>query len=98
MRGRRTNLHDSHRHNGNCFEKSYNCHKCGKGELCDVCHKHEQPRGDCYECDPCFFCRSVEKDESRANLLKKLKDLKAILKGFHDELGQLESELEPKHG
>lgn len=30
----------------------YNCKKCGVGNLCDVDHLHQVPRGSCDECPP----------------------------------------------
>jgi hypothetical protein len=48
-----------HNHSGNCFRKSYVCHVCIP-EYCDVCHDHDQPRGECSECEPCeaLGCRA----------------------------------------
>ena len=52
------------RHNrlGNCWNeaKVYACRKCGKGNLCDVCHKHDMPRGCCHLCEPCATCIDEE--------------------------------------
>jgi len=31
-------------------EATFNCAKCGRHELCDVCHTHDEVRGDCSEC------------------------------------------------
>lgn len=28
----------------------YNCRECGVDNLCDVCHEHDMPRGDCDKC------------------------------------------------
>lgn len=47
---------DPHSHNGNCFEGAHNCEDCGVGNLCDVCHIHDEPRGNCIYCSPCFEC------------------------------------------
>jgi hypothetical protein len=44
-----------HNLQGNCWHTPYSCAKCG-GELCDVCHKHDEPRGECTECPPCKGC------------------------------------------
>ena len=30
----------------------YHCKECGEGVLCDVCHRHQMPRGSCEECPP----------------------------------------------
>jgi hypothetical protein len=46
----------SHDHKGNCFDKSYECPDCTAGTLCDVCHAHEQPRGECDDCPDCPEC------------------------------------------
>ncbi len=49
-----------HNHLGNCWDetKVYACRRCGKGNLCDVCHKHDVPRGSCFTCLACpaFSC------------------------------------------
>lgn len=43
---------------GNCWELAYKCRKdgCTPDTLCDVCHKHSEPRGDCSECPRCEAC------------------------------------------
>lgn len=28
----------------------FHCSVCGEGEMCDVCHLHDEPRGRCTEC------------------------------------------------
>lgn len=40
--------------NGNSWDEKvvYACKECGIGNLCDVCHRHEMPRGECDECPP----------------------------------------------
>ena len=55
----------SHVKGGNCWHKSvvYNCRECGDGVLCDACHRHGEPRGDCSMCDPCFVCANEEPGE-----------------------------------
>ena len=47
-----------HTRNGNCFALAYKCTRrgCTVGTLCDVCHLHEAPRGDCDECVGCQAC------------------------------------------
>jgi hypothetical protein len=50
----------THTKTGNCFLKAYECRACGKGNYCDVCHKHECPRGDCEECDKCLACQAAD--------------------------------------
>lgn len=42
---------------GNCWDpkRIHDCKRCG-GELCDVCHKHDEPRGSCSVCPPCPKC------------------------------------------
>lgn len=47
----------SHNHRGNCLIDAHECTACGWGAVCDVCHDHEQPRGQCEECEPCLPCR-----------------------------------------
>jgi hypothetical protein len=41
---------------GNCWAKAHGCKHCGDA-LCDVCHTHEEPRGECGVCQPCPACR-----------------------------------------
>jgi hypothetical protein len=54
---RQLKLFPRHNHSGNCWQKAYECKKgCGKGNLCDVCHMHDNPRGECDECPPCEAC------------------------------------------
>lgn len=42
------------KHTGNCWveEAAFGCRKCGRENMCDVCHLHDQPRGECEECPP----------------------------------------------
>ena len=47
---------DTHKHNGNCWHDARRCEECGVGNLCDVCHDHDEPRGDCAKCEPCTDC------------------------------------------
>ena len=51
---------DRHTHDGNCWVESYGCRACGIGILCDVCHDHDEPRGECSECEPCVACKNAE--------------------------------------
>lgn len=48
---------------GNCWRKGrvYNCPHCGVGNLCDVCHQHDEPRGECEQCPSCPACDSESK-------------------------------------
>jgi len=50
-----------HNFNGNCWARVavYLCKICGEGNLCDVCHKHNEPRGTCLECPTCLACRDT---------------------------------------
>lgn len=45
------NVHFS---NGNSWDPKviYACKECGLGVMCDVCHRHGEPRGSCDECPP----------------------------------------------
>jgi len=54
-----------HTFGGNCrqVDMVYLCKACGIGNLCDVCHKHDEPRGDCDKCQPCPTCEASEIDE-----------------------------------
>ena len=46
----------AHTKGGNCWSpEAIDCEQCG-GNPCDVCHAHEQPRGECEECVPCGAC------------------------------------------
>lgn len=45
-----------HNHDGNCCDNTNSCTECGDGNLCDVCHKHHEARGDCDRCQPCKAC------------------------------------------
>jgi hypothetical protein len=49
-----------HTKSGNCFAGAYSCTTdgCRKGTLCDVCHEHSMPRGECDECPTCRACES----------------------------------------
>ncbi len=44
---------------GNCWDINRHCPECGDGQ-CDVCHEHEQPRGECDECPQCPECDAPE--------------------------------------
>jgi hypothetical protein len=48
----------AHTASGNCWKRPdpYECRYCGKGNLCDVCHLHDEPRGECSECKRCKAC------------------------------------------
>ena len=46
-----------HNNLGNCWNKAYKCKECGQGNLCDVCHLHDSPRGECDECIVCLICK-----------------------------------------
>lgn len=43
---------------GNCWhnEPVYECKTCGTDAICDVCHLHDEPRGECSECPACPLC------------------------------------------
>lgn len=45
-----------HDRKGNCWEGAYECPICGDDVLCDVCHQHDEPRGECPECPECPAC------------------------------------------
>lgn len=53
-----------HKHSGNCWDTYlvYSCKECGHDNLCDVCHEHELPRGECDECERCQECDDEETD------------------------------------
>jgi hypothetical protein len=45
-----------HLRNGNCFDRIFSCLKCGRLAVCDVCHLHDEPRGECEICPRCEKC------------------------------------------
>ena len=46
----------AHTNGGNCWSpEAIDCEQCG-GNTCDICHAHEQLRGECEECVPCGAC------------------------------------------
>jgi len=45
-----------HTGTGNCWLRAFRCGECGKGKLCDACHEHDSPRGECPKCPPCRAC------------------------------------------
>lgn len=55
MNGKRRRKYERHDHLGNCTHGIV-CDQRGLGNFCDVCHEHEQPRGDCEECPMCIAC------------------------------------------
>lgn len=62
-----------HNHLGNCWEDSRSCLECGCENLCDTCHEHDQPRGECVECQPCDAC-DLERLNARAFSLQPYDD------------------------
>jgi len=53
-----------HTNSGNCWKFSKKCKECGEEVLCDVCHEHSLPRGDCDECPRCLLCDDPELENS----------------------------------
>jgi hypothetical protein len=53
-----------HNKKGNCWDNAYRCSAigCRRGELCDVCHRHDEPRGRCTEGPRCKTCDAEESD------------------------------------
>lgn len=53
---------NGHDNKGNCWNRDsvYDCSECGFGNLCDACHDHDEPRGECSECPPCSTCEVEE--------------------------------------
>lgn len=49
---------EKHSKQGNCWANGvvYTCPECGLANLCDVCHEHDEPRGECSECEDCAAC------------------------------------------
>ena len=58
--GRAKGLTRQHVRSGNCSANVYNCRACGTETVCDVCHKHDEPRGECSVCPPCPGCTALE--------------------------------------
>ena len=63
----------NHTNTGNCWDNAYSCpgYKeglCIEGELCDVCHDHDAPRGDCSQCPKCEKCALPSKGETQPKL------------------------------
>lgn len=56
----------AHNKKGNCWSRDayLKCRKmgCRPGEMCDVCHLHDEPRGECSECDTCAGCEDERKN------------------------------------
>lgn len=53
---------DAHTRTGNCWRYAHDCGECGPDVLCDVCHGHDEPRGDCSECEHCPACDAHDAD------------------------------------
>ncbi len=47
-----------HNRKGNCWSVTVvaACTMCGTNNVCDVCHAHDMPRGECDECPQCEAC------------------------------------------
>lgn len=45
--------------NGNCWEHTCPIPPDQDGQLCDVCHKHAEPRGQCRACMACEACEAA---------------------------------------
>jgi len=55
-----------HSLSGNCWASPVPCiDGCQRGAVCDVCHKHDEPRGECSECGPCKVCETETKEADR---------------------------------
>lgn len=55
-----------HKGNGNCWHEPWNCGDCGWDEVCDVCHAHDEPRGDCEKCSKCHACEIEGREAGNA--------------------------------
>jgi hypothetical protein len=60
-----------HNHEGNCWDEVHTCDDCGAGNMCDVCHRHCEPRGSCDKCPDCEAC-TIDERLSKAEALAKL--------------------------
>lgn len=46
-----------HNRKGNCTEDLYSCILgCARLGVCDICHEHDEPRGECTQCPECRGC------------------------------------------
>lgn len=46
-----------HNRKGNCLAVEFTCRKCNAATAaCDVCHAHDQLRGECDQCPACRAC------------------------------------------
>jgi hypothetical protein len=50
-----------HNRLGNCTACVFECLHCGDENQCDVCHIHDEPRGECSRCNPCLPCQKSER-------------------------------------
>jgi hypothetical protein len=63
-----------HTLSGNCWLAAEDCKKCCTGgDICDVCHEHDEPRGDCSECPPCSRCESGDTAPTKKKSPRKLR-------------------------
>jgi len=62
----RNKTSSEHNHSGNCWDDdcAYKCSLCGAGNLCDVCHSHDMPRGECEDCPACPGCDDANEEDS----------------------------------
>lgn len=57
-------LRAGHLRTGNCWEDAELCKRCR--DLCDVCHQHDEPRGECDACARCPTCDAADDADASA--------------------------------
>lgn len=61
-------MSETHTLTGNCWLLGYACKHRGcrdSDSVCDVCHLHDEPRGECRECPRCPLCDAeIENDQT----------------------------------
>lgn len=62
------NAAPKHTCSGNCWHKAGSCRYRGcraESNICDRCHRHDQPRGACMDCPNCSACDAAIEEEVR---------------------------------
>lgn len=75
-----------HNRKGNCWDAATcygRCREC-RDELCDVCHVHCEPRGECRSCPPCEPCSLADVGECLEQAVEDTKDLRREILSAED--------------